>query len=236
MAFPVRPFGVRLNSFLCELCGISAVKSFSLVLLLLCPALLAQMDSRIPPEVRYKSGYINPVARPADFTSAMLWGIAIADTRAPGFDKAQVEIAEMQLSCRIDGKDVILNDDRGNVRGGLYRRIPWFGTDAHTPLPLTYSRDHKAVVLHVGQRPDRVWHFWAASPRVTLPPGHLENCTVIVRARISSGALLQVGMDYWRNATVGYGSGGNNHEAGASDWYFPSPDWQEAKFTDAHPR
>jgi hypothetical protein len=143
--------------------------------------------------VKFKSGYINSVARPADFTSAMIWGIAIADTRAADFNKAQVEIAETRLSCRVDGKDVILNHDRGEVRGGLYRRIPWFGTDAHTPLPLTYSQDHHAV-LRVGEQPERVWHFWAASPRVTLPPGHLENCTVIVRAKISSGALLQVGM------------------------------------------
>jgi hypothetical protein len=89
------------------------------------------------------------------------------------------------------------------------------------------------VVLRVGQQPERVWHFWAASARATLPPGNLEGCTVIVRARISSGALLQVGMDYWRNSTVSYGSGGNNREAGASDWYFPSSDWQQATFTDA---
>jgi hypothetical protein len=87
------------------------------------------------------------------------------------------------------------------------------------------------VVLRVGEQPDRVWHFWTGSPRVTLPLGHLEGCTVVVRARISSGALLQIGMDYWRNSTVGFGSGGNNHEAGASNWYFPSPGWQEAVFT-----
>lgn len=48
-------------------------------------------------------------------------------------------------------------------------------------------------------------------------------------------ALLQVGMDYWRNPTIGYGSGGNNHEAGASRWYFPSDNWQEAAFTDIKP-
>src|SRR6185437_1666923 len=166
-------------------------------------ACLAQTDSRVPTEVKFKSGYINPVRKPANFTSAMLWGIAIADTRVPGFQKSQVEIAETRLSCRVDGKDVILNDDRGNVRGGLYRRIPWFGTEAHTPLSLTYSEDHRAVVLRVGEQPDRVWHFWAGSPRVTLPLGHLEGCTVVVRARISSGALLQIGRDYWRNSTVG---------------------------------
>lgn len=204
----------------------------TLLLLTFCVTCLSQTDFRIPAEVRFKSGYINSIGKPPEFTSAMLWGIAIADTHVAGFEKAQVEIAETRLSCRVDGKDVILNDDRGNVRGGLYRRIPWFGTDAHSVLPLAYSDDRRAVILRVGEHPDRVWHFWAASPRATLPPGNLQGCTVKVRARISSGALLQVGMDYWRNSTVGYGRGGNNHEAGASDWYFPSPDWQVATFTD----
>ena len=203
-----------------------------LLLLMISAACLSQTDSRVPPEVKFKSGYVNPVAKPADFTSAMLWGIAIADTRVTGFEKAQVAIAATRLSCRVDGKDVVLNDDPGNVRGGLYRRHPWFGTDEHTSIPLAYSDDHSVVILKVGARPDRVWHFWAASPRMTLPAGHLEGCTVIVRAQISAGALLQVGMDYWRNSTIGYGPGGNNHEAGASDWYFASHDWQEAKFTD----
>jgi hypothetical protein len=188
--------------------------------------------ARIPAEVRFKSGYVNGIGKPADFTSAMLWGIAIADTRVPGFEKARVEIAESQLSCRVDGKEIILNDDHGNIRGGLYLRHPWFSTDAHDPIPLVYSDDHSTVVLQVGERPDRVWHFWAASARATLPAGHLNGCTVKIRARISAGALLQVGLDYWRNPTVGYGSGGNNHEAGASNWYFPSDQWQEAIFTD----
>jgi hypothetical protein len=65
-----------------------------------------------------------------------------------------------------------------------------------------------------------------------IPAGDLQGCTVKVQAKVSRGALLQVGFDYWRNRTVGYGAGGNNHEAGASDWYFPSGDWQEAVFSD----
>ena len=203
-----------------------------LLLLVLCVVCVSQTDSRIPAEVRFKSGYVNPVAKPADFTSAMLWGIAIADTRVPGFETTQVEISETKLSCRVDGKEIILNSDHGNIRGGLYLRHPWFSTDAHDPIPLAYSDDPGEVILRVGQRPDRVWHFWAASPRAALPAGHLDGCTVKIRARISAGALLQVGMDYWRNPTVGYGSGGNNREAGASNWYFPSPDWQEAVFSD----
>jgi hypothetical protein len=192
----------------------------------------ANNDPRIPPEVRFKSGYVNPIPKPQDFASAMLWGIAISDTRVTGFEKAQVEIAGTQLSCRIDGKTVVLNDDQENIRGGLYRRYPWFGTDTHSPMPLAYADDHNAVILRVGSRPDVVWHFWAASPRNALPKGHLEGCTVKVRARISRGALLQVGFDYWRNSTVEYDSGGNNHEAGASNWYLPSDEWQDATFTD----
>ena len=209
------------------------------IIFLLCIPCLAQTDPRIPHEVRYKSGYINATPKPPDFTSAMLWGIAIADTSVPGYEHAQVEIARTQLSCRTeeDGKDVILTDDHAAVRGGLYSRHPWFATDAHDPLPLDYSdragsKEHSAVILRVGQNPDRVWHFWSASPRAALPSGHLEGCTVTARVRISRGALLQMGMDYWRNPTIGYGSGGNNHEAGASDWYFPSKHWQEAVFTD----
>jgi IPT/TIG domain len=205
-------------------------------------------DPRVPEDVSYKAGYVNPVPPPRDFKSAMLWGIAIADTHVPGHESAKIEVAWTQLTCRVDGKDLILNDDSGDLRGGLYRRVPWFGTDQHDPMPVTHdvwdrisdrvrprsgsARSDRVVILSVGQRPDRVWHFWSASPRAALPPGNLEGCTVKARVKISPGALLQMGMDYWRTPTIGYGPGGNNHEAGASNWYFPSDQWQEASFTD----
>jgi|HubBroStandDraft_6_1064221.scaffolds.fasta_scaffold07552_8 hypothetical protein len=211
-------------------------------------AFVVSNDPRVPDEVSYKAGYVNPVPAPRGFKSAMLWGIAIADTRVPGYESAEIEIASTQLTCRVEGKDVILNDDSGNVRGGLYRRDPWFGTDQHDPMPMTHAKavwervsdpvlprrdsGDQAVVLSVGQRPDLVWHFWSTSPRAALPSGNLEGCTVKARVKISPGALLQIGMDYWRNPTIGYGLGGNNHEAGASNWYFPSERWQEATFSD----
>ncbi len=189
-------------------------------------------DPRIPEEASYKAGYVNSDPRPADFTSVLLWGIAIADTRVAGYDSATVEVAWTQLSCRADGKDIVLNDDTGSIRGGLYRRIPWFGSDLHEPMPMTHNDLQHSVIMRVGQRADKVWHFWSASPRPALPTGKLEGCTVRARVKISDGALLQMGMDYWRNTTIGYGAGGNNHEAGASNWYLPSDRWQEAVFTD----
>jgi hypothetical protein len=189
-------------------------------------------DPRVPDEASYKAGYVNSTAAPEGFSSVLLWGIAIADTRVPGYASATIEIAWTRLSCRADGREVVLNEDRGTVRGGLYRRNPWFGINDHEPLPMAFDPLNQAAVLRVGQRPDKVWHFWPASPRQTLPPGHLEGCTVKARVKISPGALLQMGMDYWRNPTVEYGPGGNSHEAGASNWYFLSERWQEAEFTD----
>jgi hypothetical protein len=192
-----------------------------------------QSNNRVPDEVRFKAGYINPAAKPADFSSAMLWGIAIADTRVQGWENATIEISSTELSCRADGKGVILNSDQGDVRGGLYIRKPWFGEHNRSePMSIEHVPSARVVILRLGQRPDRIWHFWAGSPRARIPDGKLVGCTVKMKVKISSGALLQVGMDYWRDPVVPFGSGGNNHEAGASDWYFPSDQWQEAKFTD----
>jgi hypothetical protein len=106
-------------------------------------------DPRIPDEVGFKSGYISPAPRPADFTSARLWGIAIADPRVPGHESAQVEIAWTRLSCRVDGKnkDIVLNDDAGQVNGGLYLRYPWFsgpGSAAMTTTSLCRLRPNLA--------------------------------------------------------------------------------------------
>ena len=171
---------------------------------------------------------MNATRPPENFTSARLWGIAIADSRVPGYESAEVEVASTSSSCRIEGKDIVLNDDAGTLSGGLYQRIPWFSTDSHDPIPLAYDLPHHSVVLRVGQRVDRIWHFWSPSPRAALPASSLEGCTVHARVRISSGALLQMGMDYWRSPTVPFGAGGNNREAGASNWYFSSSQWQDA--------
>jgi hypothetical protein len=197
-------------------------------------AFVVRNDPRVPDDVGWKGGYVNSAPPPWPFHSVLLWGIAIADTRVPGYESATVKVASTRLSCRIDGKDVILNDDSGSLRGGLYLRHPWFARgNFHDTLPFDYDTIREIVILHVGQRPDRVWHFWPPSPRPTIPPGKLDGCTVKARVRISPGALLQMGADYWRDAQVPWqGSDGNNHEAGASNWYLPSPEWQEATFTD----
>jgi hypothetical protein len=197
-------------------------------------AFVVRNDLRVPEDVGWKGGYVNSTPPPWPFHSVLLWGIAIADTRVPGHESATVEVASTRLSCRVDGKNVILNNDSGSLRGGLYLRHPWFAQgNFHDTLPFDYNANHEIVILRIGERPDRVWHFWPPSPRPTIPPGKLEGCTVRARVRISRGALLQMGADYWRDAKIPWdGSDGNNHEAGASNWYLPSSEWQEATFTD----
>lgn len=197
-------------------------------------AFLVRNDPRVPDDVGWKGGYVNPAPPPWPFHAVLLWGIGIADTRVAGYQSAKVEVAATRLWCRVNGKDVILTDDAGKLRGGLYLRHPWFASgNFHDPLPFAYDLGNHTVILRVGQRSDRVWHFWPPSPRPAIPPGKFEGCTAQARVRISPGALLQLGMDYWRDPTVPWaGSDGNNHEAGASNWYLPSPEWQEAVFTD----
>ena len=194
-------------------------------------AFVVSNDPRVPEEASYKSGYVNSTPAPEGFSSVLLWGIALADTRVSGYASATVEVAWTRLSCLVSGREVVLNDDRGAVRGGLFRRRPWFGSNDHEPMSTTLDVPNQAVVLRVGQRADKVWHFWPPSPRPALPAGGLEGCTVKARVKISSGALLQMGMDYWRNPTIAFGPH-DSHEAGASNWYFPSERWQDAEFTD----
>jgi IPT/TIG domain len=197
---------------------------------------IVRNDPRVPDEVRYKTGYVNLVERPPEFRFALLWGAAIADTRIPAHETATVEIAWTGLLCRVDGRDIRLNHDAGRIRGGLYWRDPWFAQNKHEPIPadaLLSKLPNQAVSVRVGLRPDRIWHFWSASGRALIPPGHLEGCTARARVRISTGALLQLGMDYWRDTdSLWAPHERNNHEAGASHWYFSSPEWQEVIFSD----
>jgi hypothetical protein len=197
---------------------------------------VVENDPRIPDEVRYKTGYVTVLPRPTDFGFALLWGAAIADTRFPSHESAEVEIAWTELSGRIDGRTVLLYRDAGKIRGGLYQRAPWFSGNQHEPMPsgaLHSPSPDGPALMRVGQIPDRIWHFWSASGRTKIPPGHLEGCTAKALVRISPGALLQLGMDYWRDAgSLWAPHERNNHEAGASRWYFPSPAWQEVVFSD----
>jgi hypothetical protein len=88
-----------------------------------------------------------------------------------------------------------------HVNGGLYIRQPWFGgSDYHEPMPSRYNEAEHATVIFVGERADRIR---VLRPALRFLLSTLEGCTAKARVKISPGALLQVGFDYWRNPTDG---------------------------------
>ena len=158
----------------------------------------SQNDPRIPEEVSYKAGYVNPRAPPRwlQFGAAVGYcdrGHAGARRRIgagrSGVDQAIVpDRRQRRLSSMMTAARCA--EDSTGASHGLAR--------THTiPCRWHFDSTAHAAVLRVGQRTDRVWHFWSPSPRAALPPGKLEGCTVRARVRISAGALLQIGMDYW---------------------------------------
>ena len=112
---------------------------------------------------------------------------------------AQVEVAWLRLSCRVDGREVDLNDDGGQVRAGLFMGQPWFGTDALDLMPLAFDLTEHAAVLREGQCPDRVWHSgahlraphwrWAKSKAVPFVPGSVFLPVPCCRSAWTTGAL-----------------------------------------------
>src|SRR5207302_2571729 len=65
----------------------------------------------------------------------MLWGIAVANTYVHGYEKAEIEISHTKLTCWIDGKDVVLNDDHGAVRSGPTAAVPGSARMRTIPCP-----------------------------------------------------------------------------------------------------
>jgi hypothetical protein len=62
-------------------------------------------------------------------------------------------------------------------------------------------------------------------------PQNIERCWIEVRCRITGSALIQLGIDYWKDTTVEWkGYNVNNTEAGVSDWYFNSNEWATLNF------
>jgi hypothetical protein len=67
---------------------------------------------------------------------------------------------------------------------------------------------------------DRIYHWWTRDwPRVT--PVEASRCCVEQRFRGSTGAFVQIGLDWYDTAT-----GSSNVEALVSRWARTTGDWQ----------
>lgn len=185
-------------------------------------------DSRIPPEVPIREARYDYPTPPNGFLAAVGWMQCIHDDRLDGSSK--VEVDWMRLHATLDdGIKVVLKSDdffastSPMTYYGLYQRIPWYAGDKLENMPWTI--DNGCLVIEPSNRSDRIFHWWNTS-RSLVPPG-VRRVWFEARVRITGPALVQTGVDYWKDLTIGYGGTDiNNTEAGVSDWYFASAEWQ----------
>ena len=163
-------------------------------------AFVVSNDPRIPDALSYKAGYVNPTPPAANFGSARLWGIAIADARAPGHESAQVEVAWTRLSCRVDGREIVLNEHGG--QGVEHSTCASLGLARTRTIPCRLLMIRQIRRLCYASDCVRIGHFISGVHARALPLGRLDRCTVRARVRISAGAWLQVGMDDWCSPTI----------------------------------
>lgn len=182
-------------------------------------------SSCAPEESPVKDGHYDLPAPPAGYPVGIGWLIALDDTGLDG--PSLVETDWMRLHAVVDGVDTViaaeefeaLPEDRPHY--GLYRRQPWFGGEYREPMP--YSLAEGKLVIEPDLRPDVVFHWW--TKRVVVPAG-TSRVWFEARVRITGGAHVQAGIDYWRQLdSRSTGPVVNNVEAGASLWECAADQW-----------
>jgi hypothetical protein len=185
----------------------------------------SQTSSIAPPEAVPQQAEFKLGLPPAGWTSGVAWVVAVHDTRTSG--SSSLEVDWLNFYCVIAGRDIQVSGESatngtGVSGGGLYTRNPWFGNnDAHTTINVDFSTD--VAVLPLSTIQDKVWHFWGA--RVVIP-SNTSRCYAAARVRPNVNGLVQLGVDFWKDQSVGWcGLDQCNTGGSASDWYGASSDW-----------
>jgi len=181
-----------------------------------------------PVEAVHKQAYFNYLTPPVGFTAAVGWMQAI-DIDGKG-NPCKVEVDWMRLHAVVNGADNLILEDTFNSRTGdmayygLYSRNPWFDSDNEHPMPFDVA--NSTLIMEPNLHPDRVYHWWNTA-RTIVPQG-ATRIWFEARVRITGGAGVQAGIDYWKDLAAQWaGLDINNTEAGASDWFGNvTTDWQ----------
>lgn len=186
---------------------------------------VSQSSSIAPPEAIPQHAEFKRGLPPAGWTSGVAWVVAVHDTRAAG--TSSLEVDWVRFYCTVAGQETQISGESatngtGVDGGGLYTRNPWFGNnDAHTTMSVNFSSD--IAVLPLSTIPDKVWHFWGS--RVIIP-SNASRCFAAARVRLTGNALVQLGLDFWKDQNIGWcGLDQCNTEGSTSDWYGASLDW-----------
>lgn len=144
-------------------------------------------------------------------------------------EKSKVEVDWMRVYASSDTDSILFVDEfdlhlSGMDDYGLYLREPWFEGDKQDSMP--YALQNGSLIVEPSLYPENVFHWWNTSRSIV--PQNTERIWYQARIRITGGAGVQAGIDYWKDLSSGYnGLDVNNTEAGVSDWYGSSTDgWQ----------
>lgn len=192
-------------------------------------ALVSNQWGKIAPEIP-TGGYERLLAPPAGFSSALMWMEAIQDLDNP--ETGVIEVEWMKLLALVDGQVVTISDDQfdeplGWTPGGLYLRDPWYGIGTpwlnhEWPMEVEWSGGKMIIRL---EQTNRIYHWW--TPERPLLPAGVDRMWAEARVRISGGAMVGAGIDYWRTPDAQWaGTEVNNREAGGTGWYTAWDGWQ----------
>lgn len=182
-----------------------------------------------PPDAAWPYEHIHRLTPPEGFTAIIPWAQAVHDIRQ-GYGESMVEVDYLKLWAVVNGTNQLICEDtynaydQGSVWFGLYSRNPWFGTDDHQQMPVTYTSEGW-LRFFPNTHPDKVWHWWdTQNPKPYVPTG-TQRVWVEMKVKITGPALVQIGADFYRTPTA-QANQQNVAEMGVSNWYGNGSDWQ----------
>ncbi|MBD3311036.1 MAG: hypothetical protein GF349_00885 [Candidatus Magasanikbacteria bacterium] len=198
-----------------------------------------EIDDRIPSEMVRIKKYVQYETPPEGFTHAMPWLQALFT--GENNDTAKIEVDYVRLyQVFKNGEEEILLANEYNYgtsstfafsNGRLYKRYPFFFDEKKFKNPMIITTNREGYFsFYPHQYKEWVWHWWGSKRSWVSPKA--EYLKVEARIKITGTAVVQAGLDFWTGAETAYsGLDVNNTEAGASDIYFSSPDWQIINFS-----
>lgn len=177
-----------------------------------------------PQEAWPKTAEIRMSLPPQGWTAGVTWVVAVHDGRIGGASSMQVDW--VRFYCTVGGVETLVAGEfAGNGTGvdwsGLYLRNPWFANDTSSATGVSFTSD--IATLPIDTKPSNVWHFGTMRPAI---PAGSTRCYGKTRVKPEGSALVQVGVDFWKDTTIGWcGLDQCNTEGSGSDWYKATGDW-----------
>ncbi len=197
-----------------------------------------KIDERVPAEMAITRHYVKHQLPPEGFSHAIPWMQALYT--GENNDTAKIEVDYLKLYAVDErGEDVLLVDEYFYPvsstmvfdKGRLFKRYPYFFDEKKYNFPMRVNTGSKGVItFYPHEYKQWVYHWWGSKRKPINDSTKYLRLEAMVK--ITGKAVVQAGIDFWRGENYAYdGLNANNIEAGASDLYFPSDQWQIISFT-----